>query len=100
MEINLQTLLSIPHSPIYNVGRSFQVFRTLLSPANIDLVCVCVWGGGGGGGGEGEEIVTNMSNEKYIIFLEVFKNLTLFLKSLWIILHDCIKNLDTVIFPR
>ena len=48
----------------------WQVLRTLLSPANIDL------------GGRGVKIVTNMRNEKYIICLEVFKNLSLFLKSL------------------
>ena len=32
--------------------------------------------------------------EKYIICLEVFKNLSLFIKNLWIFFHNCIKNLD------
>ena len=55
-------------SPQYNVGRFLQV---LLSPVNIDL------GGGGGGGGVENKIVRDMRNEKYIICLEIFNNLSL-----------------------
>ena len=73
MEINSETCLSIPNTPIHNVGRSLHVLRTFLSPAKIDLE---------GGGGGGVEIVTNIRNEKYIICLEVFKNFSLFSKSL------------------
>ena len=33
----------------------------------------------------------NMRNEKFIICLEVFKNLTLFLKSLWMLFQNIFK---------
>ena len=59
---------------MYNVGRLLQVLRTLLSPANIYLR----GGGGGGGHGNGDKY------DEYIISLEVFKDLSLFSKRLWI----------------
>ena len=57
IEINLQTIPSIPSSPMYNVGRSLQVLRTLLSPANNDL-------GGGGGRSEGGGVENSDKHEK------------------------------------
>ena len=41
--------------------------------------------------------MTNMRNEKYIICLEVFRNLSLFLKSLPIFFHDNGKNIGRLL---